>query len=63
MTDEENASKNSLCMAGRGFLQILREMEEKKENKRVIFGSIEGPFFSRATFSCRVKVGFEGESR
>jgi len=63
MTDEENASKNSLCMAGRGFLQILREMEEKKENKRVIFGSIEGPFSSRATFSCRVKVGFEGESR
>jgi hypothetical protein len=54
MTDEEN---------GRNFLQILREMEEKKENRRVIFGSIEGPFFSRATFSCMVRVGFEDESR
>ena len=54
MTDEEN---------GRNFLQILREMEEKKENRRVIFGSIGGPFFSRATFSCMVRVGFEDESR
>jgi len=63
MTDEENATKNSLCMAGRGFLQILREMEDKKENRRVIFGFIEGPFFSRATFSCKVRVGFDEESR
>jgi predicted SpoU family rRNA methylase len=63
MTDEENGSKNCLCMAGRNISQILSEMEEKKENRRVIFGSIEGPFFSRATFSCMVRVGFEDESR
>ncbi len=48
-------------MTGKAFLQILRELDEKKENRRVISGSIEGPFFSRATFSCIVRVGFDDE--
>ena len=61
MAKEENGSENSLCMTGKAFLQILRELDEKKENRRVISGSIEGPFFSRATFSCIVRVGFDDE--
>ncbi len=61
MVKEENGSGNSICTTGKKFLETLKEMDEKKEKKRVISGSIEGPFFSRATFSCTVRVGFEDE--
>jgi hypothetical protein len=47
----------------RGFLQILRDMDENKENEKEVHGSIEGPFFSGAVYHLRVRIGLEDETR
>ena len=47
----------------RGFLQILRDMDENKENEKEVLGSIEGPFFSRVVYQLRVRIGLEDETR
>jgi len=47
----------------RGFLQILRDMDENKEKGKEVHGSIEGPFFSGAVYQLRVRIGLENETR
>jgi len=38
-------------------------MDENKENEKEVLGSIEGPFFSRAVYQLRVRIGLEDETR
>jgi len=57
---KKSSKKNSANQ--RGFLQILRDMDENKENEKEFLGSIEGPFFSRAVYQLRVRIGLEDET-
>jgi len=59
MADKENESNNSSCRDIGSFLVLLAEMEDAKESIRTLSGSIEGPFSTRAVFSCIVRVGLE----
>ena len=48
-----------------GFLKILEDMEKKGEPERQVSGEISGPFFSRALFGCKIRLGLGrlGEGR
>lgn len=46
-----------------GFLQLLKEMEENGEVEKTLSGSVQGPFSSKAVYSCVVKIGFEDQPR
>jgi hypothetical protein len=54
MAGKENTNKD--C---RSFLALLSEMDESKESTRTLSGFIEGPFSTRAAFSCVVRMGLE----
>ena len=41
------------------ILQLLKEMEDKEEKETVVFGELDGPFFSSAVYSCAIRIGFE----
>lgn len=41
------------------FLQILEDMERHGEKRRIISGAIDGPFLSKAVYSCTIRIGFE----
>jgi len=45
------------------ILQHLKEMEEMGEKRSVVSGEFEGPFFSSAVYSCKIRIGFDDESR
>ncbi len=57
--DSRRDSEEGMCRGYCGFLEILADMDEKKENERTISGSVEGPFFSKAVYSCVVRIGWE----
>jgi hypothetical protein len=59
MADKENKSGNASCKDIGSFLVLLAEMEDGKENIRTLSGTIEGPFSTRAVFSCIVRMGLE----
>jgi hypothetical protein len=40
-----------------GFLKVLQEMEEIGQSERDVSGQVEGPFFSRAIFGCKIRLG------
>jgi hypothetical protein len=54
-----DASKEGRAAKDGGILQLLREMEETRENERLISGAIEGPFFSSAVYGGKVRIGIE----
>ena len=56
MADKENESSNKDIGS---FLVLLAEMEDAKENTRTLSGSVEGPFSTRAVFSCVIRMGLE----
>ncbi len=57
---EKNIVSNEECTQGiDGFLGMLKEMEESGETERTILGSVDGPFFSKAVYSCAIKIGIE----
>jgi hypothetical protein len=56
---EREASKGCIAAKIGGILQLLREMEEKKEIERPLSGAIEGPFFSKAVYGGKVRIGIE----
>ena len=59
MAGKEKVSRYHSCKDIESFLDLLAEMEESKERTRTLSGSIEGPFSTRAVFSCIVRMGFE----
>lgn len=59
MADKENESSNPPCKDIGSFLVLLAEMEDAKENTRTLSGSVEGPFSTRAVFSCVIRMGLE----
>lgn len=59
MAAKENESSNRPCKDIGSFLVLLAEMEDAKENVRTLSGTIEGPFSTRAVFSCTVRMGLE----
>ena len=44
-----------------GFLQLLKEMEEKGEKKKPISGVLKGPFYSQAVYGGVVRIGIVRE--
>jgi len=44
------------------ILQLLKEMEDMGENEKVVFGELDGPFFSNAVYSCVIRIGFGDRS-
>ncbi len=63
MAEEQIASKEVLFQEWYGFLQLLKEMEDKGEKEKTVFGILEGPFFSKAVYSCVIRLGLENEFR
>ncbi len=46
-----------------GFMKVLEEMDEMGESERDVSGKVEGPFFSRAIFGCKIRLGLERRRR
>jgi hypothetical protein len=61
MADEVGNLENCPAKDARKFLQILLEMEENDEHKRLFSGSMGYPGFFRAIYRGRVQMGFEDE--
>ena len=40
------------------ILQLLKEMEDKGEKETVVFGELDGPFFSSAVYASTIRIGF-----
>jgi len=45
------------------FFQILKGMEDRGEKEKVVFGELDGPFFSSAVYSCTIRIGFRDDIR
>jgi hypothetical protein len=59
MVGKENESDRHSCKDIGSFLVLLADMEDAKERTKTVSGSIEGPFSTRAVFSCTVRMGLE----
>lgn len=59
--DVENAENCPAKNVGK-FWQILQEMDENNENKRLFSGSLGYRGFIRAIYRGRVQIGFEDEN-
>jgi hypothetical protein len=44
-------------------MKVLEEMDEMGESERDVSGKVEGPFFSRAIFGCKIRLGLERRRR
>lgn len=63
MADEVFNLENCPVKDAGNFWQILQEMEENDEHKRLFSGSLGYPGFFRAIYRGRVQMGFEDEKR
>jgi hypothetical protein len=55
----EKESDSHSCRDIGSFLVLLADMEDAKECTKTISGFVEGPFSTRAVFSCTVRMGLE----
>ena len=63
MDKRKAALKEALLDGVYPILQLLKDMEDKEEKETVVFGELDGPFFSSAVYSCTIRIGFEDEPR
>ncbi len=43
----------------REFLELLEDMEKKKETTKNVSGALEGPYGSKAEYDCTIRLGIE----
>lgn len=63
MTKERAVLGENTVQEAAGFLQLLKEMEEKGEKKKTISGTLKGPFYSQAVYRGVVRIGIDNELR
>jgi hypothetical protein len=63
MADEARKPESSPAIDAVGFWQMLQEMEENDEHKRLFSGSLGYSGFFRAIYRGRVQMGFEDENK
>ena len=63
MAEEVENLENGPAKNVGNIWQILQEMEEKDEHKRLFSGSLGYPGFFRAIYRGRVQMGFEDENK
>jgi hypothetical protein len=63
MIDEVGNAENCPIRNAGTFWQMLQEMEENDEHKRLFSGSLGYPGFFRAIYRGRVQMGFEDENK
>jgi hypothetical protein len=63
MADEVGNPENCPTRDAKKFWQILQEMDENDEHKRLFSGSLGYPGFIRAIYRGRVQIGFEDENK
>lgn len=63
MTKEDAVFEEDTVQGIEGFLQLLREMEEKGEKKKTISGTLKGPFYSQAVYEGVVRIGIDNDLR
>ena len=56
---KEKESDSRSCKDIGSFLALLADLEDSKERTKTISGFVEGPFSTRAVFSCTVRMGLE----
>ncbi|MDM7913043.1 MAG: hypothetical protein QUS09_08090 [Methanotrichaceae archaeon] len=61
MVKEDAVLEEETVRGVNGFLQLLKEMEEKGEKKKQISGVLKGPFYSQAVYSGVVRIGIVRE--
>ena len=62
MSSHDESKKGLICDA-LGFLELLSEMEKEGQDERVLSGEIEGPFYSKAVISCKVRLGIDRDDK
>ncbi len=43
----------------REFLELLEDMEKKKETMKNVSGALEGPYGSKAEYDCTIRLGLD----
>lgn len=61
MKEKNGALRDDPSQGLEGFLQLLKDLEERGEKKRPIHGILRGPFYSQAVYRGVVSVGIEDE--
>jgi len=61
MVEEDAVLGEETVQGVDGFLQLLKEMEEKGEKKKPISGVLKGPFYSQAVYGGVVRIGIVRE--
>lgn len=61
MTGRNGALQDGPSQGLEGFLQLLKDLEERGEKKKPIHGILRGPFYSQAVYGGVVRIGIEDE--